>query len=208
MFVGTRLVPTLSVAFALTIAGCAGHGASELVLVDPAGNNLSKIVDSEAARLLLVEMLTQESQPRRSAELGPSPDQAQLHELGRAVSVDYSALRFAQAIGADEKSRAVQSAFDRAVDDGAPRFEEILRGPCGFPYTVLFAPGWLWVSHPASGADFARQRQLLDRLGIANHLIGTAESGSTVDNAATIAAAIRDAACQRDPQPRHRVLAT
>lgn len=133
-------------AVTLFAAGCGGHGALELALVDPAGRNLAKVVDSEPARLLLVELLTEGTRNQRqtdpapsllgvtpvnevvvlpSAAPGQSPSQAQLRALGRAVSVDFAALRFARAIGADEKSRAVQSAFDRALDDGAARSEEI-----------------------------------------------------------------------------------
>jgi hypothetical protein len=128
-----------------------------------------------------------------SADLGRVPDQEQLRELGQQVSVDFAALAFARAIGADERSRAVQEVFDRALQDGPARSQEMLRRPGGFPYTVLFAPAWLYRSHPEVGADFARQRLLLDRLGIAHRLVPTPESGSVEDNAAAIAAAVRDA---------------
>src|SRR5207249_5897437 len=57
----------------------------------------------------------------------------------------------------------------------------------------LFAPSWLYRSHPETGADFAHQRLLLDRLGLANRLIVTGESASIEDNAAAIAAALRAA---------------
>jgi hypothetical protein len=77
--------------------------------------------------------------------------------------------------------------------EGAVSSEEMLRRPDGFPYTVLFAPAWLYRSHPEAGADFARQRRLLERLGIAHRLIPTPESASVEDNAATIAAAVREA---------------
>ena len=107
--------------------------------------------------------------------------------------MDFAALSFAHAIGADERSRAVQAAFDRSLHEGAARSREVLRHPGGFPFTVLFAPAWFYRSHPANGSDFARQRRLLDRVGIAHRLIEVAESGSVEDNAATIADAVREA---------------
>jgi hypothetical protein len=69
----------------------------------------------------------------------------------------------------------------------------MLRRPGAFPYTVLFAPAWLYHSHPESGADFARQRQILDRLGIPHRLIPSAESASVEENAEIIATAVREA---------------
>jgi hypothetical protein len=195
------------------MVGCASRGRVELTLDDPSGKTLAAVVDSEPARRLLVDLLARRSpdprlaalapglldgavndlSPGPSADLGRVPDQEQLRELGQQVSVDFAALAFARAIGADERSRAVQEVFDRALQDGPARSQEMLRIPGGFPYTVLFAPAWLYRSHPEVGADFARQRLLLDRLGIAHRLVPTPESGSVEDNAAAIAAAVRDA---------------
>ena len=95
-------------------------------------------------------------------------------------------------IGTDEPSRTAQAAFDRFLEEDPVSSEEGLRRPGAFPYIVLFIPSWLHRSHRDKGGDFARQRSLLDRLGIANALVDTAESGSVEDNAAVIAAAIRE----------------
>ena len=199
--------------------GCASRVRLELTHDDPSGQTLAAVVDSEAARRLLVDLLARRSpdprlaalapglldeavndlSPGPRADLGRPPDQEQLRELGQQVSIDFAALAFARAIGADERSRAVQEVFDRALQDGPARSQEMMRRPGGFPYTVLFAPAWLYRSHPEVGADFARQRLLLDRLGIAHRLIPTPESGSVEDNAAAIAAAVRDAG--RDGRP-------
>jgi len=199
----------------LLALGCASRGRLELAPGDPTGSTLAGVVDSEPARRLLVDLLARRSPdprlaalapgllradlvndvgPNPSSSLGRIPDQARLRELGLQVSVDFAALAFARAIGADERSRAVQEAFDRALGEGAARSEDVLRQPGGFPYTVLFAPAWLYLSHPDSGADFARQRRLLDRLGIENRLIASAQSDSVEDNAAVIAAAVREVA--------------
>jgi hypothetical protein len=108
--------------------------------------------------------------------------------------MDFAALTFAQALLADPRSRAVQEHFARAIEEGPAASAAVLRRPGEFPFTVLFAPGWLYDIHKKSGADFAAQRRLLDGLGIANRLIPTAQSGSVEANAATIATAVRDSA--------------
>lgn len=196
------------VAIATLLAlGCATPTRRELAALDPAGPDFAALVDSERARLLLADLLTRGSADPRLAALTVSadlvrdppqrpgwiPDQDWLRERGRQVSIDFAALEFAQAIGADERSRAVQAAFEGATREGAARSEELLRRPGAFPYTVLFAPSWLYQSSPGNGSDFARQRRLLDRLGIAHRLIPSAESGAVEDNAVAIAEAVREA---------------
>jgi hypothetical protein len=194
------------------ISGCAGPTRLELAPGDPEGKNLAALVDSEPARRLLVDLLARRPPDPRLAVLAPSvfgadlvsaqdagsapdrlPGQAELHELGLKVSVDFAALAFARALGADERSRAVQAAFDQALLDGAAHSADALLRPGAFPYTVLFAPAWLYRAYPEDGAAFDRQQQLLDRLGIANRVIASGETASVEDNAAIIAAAVREA---------------
>ncbi|MGH7326473.1 MAG: hypothetical protein ACREJ9_17765 [Candidatus Rokuibacteriota bacterium] len=208
-----RRAAVVLAAATLLALGCAGRSRLDLVSGDLAGNDIASLVDSKPARRLLADMLARRSLDQRLVALAPSllgadfvgsagpaaglrplPDQARLRELAQQVSLDFAALAFARALGADERSRAVQAAFDYALREGAGRSEEVLRRPNAFPYTVLFAPAWLYRSHPETGADFVRQRRLLDRLGIPNRLIATPESGSVEDNASTIAAAVREAA--------------
>jgi hypothetical protein len=194
--------------------GCAGRGGPDLFGGDPRGSELGGLVDSEPARRLLADLLARRPPDPRLAAMAPTllgsarahgrgtlnedldrlPDQARLRELGLEVSMDFAALAFARAIGADERSRTLQAAFEGFVLDGTARSEESLRRPGAFPYSVLFAPAWLYRSHPENGGDFARQRRLLDRLGIVNRLVASVEGASVEDNAETIAAAVREAA--------------
>lgn len=186
--------------------GCARPSA--MVRGDPPESELAALVDSDAARWLLADLLTRRSRDPRLAAVAPSPyltdmiergsseagrllDQAQLRELGREVSMDFAALAFARAVGADARSRVVQGAFARFLHDGAERSAEALRRPGTFPYTLLFAPSWLYRSHPATGSDFAYERRLLDRVGVANRLIASGEGDSVEDNAAFVANAVR-----------------
>jgi hypothetical protein len=192
--------------------GCATHGWWDPTL-DPAGKDFAGLVDSDRARLLLADVLARGAAESRLANLtSPTvgadhaprsqprviPDQAWLRQQARDISMDFAALAFAQAIGADERSRAVQAAFDRSLREGPARSRELLSRPGAFPFTVLFAPAWFYRSHPANGSDFARQRRLLDRLGIAQRLIEPAESGSVEDNAETIAATVREAGRRKE----------
>lgn len=192
---------------AFLVAGCAARAhvvGGHLTPID-----LEGIVDSKAAADLLSDLLARRSldptlTARAPDDWGPDavrtpdvdapalpPEQHTLRQLAQEVSLDFAALSFARALSADGTSRAVQAAFDRALMEGAARSEQALRTPASFPYTVLFAPSWMYRSHPENGADFALQRQLLDRLGISNALIVTRESASVDDNAAAIANAVR-----------------
>lgn len=206
---GARVI--LAVAL-LLVFGCASRGRVELIAGDPQPSNLADLVDSEPAHRLLADLLTRRALDRRRAasvvndreigplaDLGRLPDQEHLRRLSLDVSVDFAALSFARALGADERSRAAQEAFDGALRDGAARTGEVLRRPGGFPYLVLFAPAWLYRSHPEVGADFARQRRMLERLGIPHRLIPTLESGSVEENAVIIAGAVREASSDGRP---------
>jgi hypothetical protein len=207
-----RTGATLVAVVALLALGCAGR--AELIRGELTTKDLDALVDSDPARRLLTDLLARRAlDPRLEAtalsllpadavwaaganaatDLHRPPDQARLRELSDEISIDFAALAFARAVSADKLSHAVQASFEQFLHDGVARSEEVLRRPGAFPYTVLFAPSWLYRSHPETGADFARQRQLLDRLGIAGRLIATGESASIEDNAAAIAAAVRAA---------------
>lgn len=213
----TRALTVLAVALAVTLAlGCARQ--SDLALGDIPDSDLASLVDSDAARQLLAEMLTRRSSGARSAEAMTDtrlahfaaagqpidgvprfPDQARLRELAQETSMDYSALTFAKALGTDPKSQAVQAAFDRYFREGPERSTAALTRPRAFPYTLVFAPSWLHKSHPETGADFGFQRALLDRLAIPHRLLATGESDSVEANAAIITESIHTMGCASGP---------
>lgn len=169
-------------------------------------SELATLVDSEPARRLLADLLARYDLDPRLAALPAArngadglhdtharrlPDQPQLRRLGEEVSMDFAALAFAQALLADPRSRGVQTAFDGFLRGGVERSVSALQRPNAFRYTVVFAPSWLYRSHPETGSDFAAQRQLLTRLGISTRLVASGESDSVEDNAATIVGALR-----------------
>jgi hypothetical protein len=137
--------------------------------------------------------------PGQPVDVPRIPDQARLRELARETSMDYSALAFAKVLVADPKSQAVQAAFDRYFREGPERSTAALTRPRAFPYTLVFAPSWLHKSHPETGADFAFQRALVDRLGLPQRLLATGESDSVEANAATMMDAIRTIGCASGP---------
>jgi hypothetical protein len=209
---------SLAALLAVSLLGCAGAEYHwEHALVNPLGVEAAALVDSEAARQALVELLRSPSDAARldartasvvtgvRIEAGggaPSswvPDPAWLQALADSVSPDYAALTFARIIGADARSRQLQAAFDRFAGEAPARSEERLRALRDLPYTILLAPAWLYRSQPSSGADFARQRRLLEQLAIDHRLIATAESGSVEDNAAVVAEAVRAARRRGEP---------
>jgi hypothetical protein len=200
---------TLALAATLTF-GCARP--IDLVNRDSPDSELAALVDSDAARRLLADLLARRladarppaaSESSHLADLASSepelgraagtvrlPDQAALKKLADRTSMDFSALMFARTLTTDSRSRTVQAAFDRFRQEGAGRSADALQRPRAFPYTMLFAPSWLYKSHPENGADFARQRQLLDKLGIRNRC-RAGRSDSVEDNAAVISRTIR-----------------
>ncbi|PYN87454.1 MAG: hypothetical protein DMD87_13670 [Candidatus Rokuibacteriota bacterium] len=207
-------------ALAATLAlGCARP--IDLVNSDAPDSELAALVDSDAARRLLADVLARRSADARlpaaserprltdlassepqtggAGESAQLPDQAFLKKLANRTSMDFSALVFARALAAEPRSRAVQAAFDRFLQEGAERSADALRGPGAFPYTLLFAPSWLYKSHPENGSDFANQRRILDTLGVRNRLIESGESDSVEDNAAVIARTIRETGCEGGP---------
>jgi hypothetical protein len=206
-----RLILLAAVMLAL---GCARP--IDLSNTDRPESEFATLVDSHAARRLLADLLAHHSLDPRVAALSTKPrvtgtgevqdmrasrlpDQAQLRELGVEVSMDFAALAFAQALLADPRSRGVQAAFDRFLQAGVDRSMAALQRPRALPYTLLFAPSWLYRSHPETGSDFAHQRRLLDQLGIPNRLIASGESDSVEDNASVIVAAVRSTGREKGP---------
>jgi len=213
----TRAVTGIAIALAATLAlGCARH--SDLVIGDTPDSDLASMVDSDAARQMLAELLARRSVGARLAagamadtrlarldgegepmETSRIPDQARLRELGREVSMDFGALVYAKALGADPKSQAVQAAFDRFLREGPDRSSEALQRPRAFPYTLVFAPSWFYKSHAETGSDFAFQRAILGKLGVPSRLIPSGESDSVEANAVVIADTIRAIGCSNGP---------
>jgi hypothetical protein len=208
----------LALATILTL-GCARP--IHLANSDSPDSELAALVDSDAARQLLGDLLARRradamlpvaagsalptSVAFRETRVGDAgddlrlPDQTFLKKLADQTSMDFAAIFFARALTSGSRSRTAQAAFDRFLQEGRDRSGDALRRPGAFPYTVLFAPSWLYKSHPENGADFANQRRILESLGIRNGLIESGESDSVEDNAAVIVRTVRERGCGGGP---------
>src|SRR5262245_33119811 len=205
---------------AILVFGCA-HPI-DLMHSDLPDSELAALVDSNAARRLLVDLLARRSADARApgavasshlTDLASSdpkvegvtepavrlPDQAFLKKLADRTSMDFAALVFARALTTDSRSRIAQATLYRFLQEGPDRSAAALRRPGAFPYTVVFAPSWLYKSHPENGSDFAGQRRLLDKLGIRNRMAESGESDSVEDNAAAIIRTVRETGCDGGP---------
>lgn len=167
-----------------------------------AGNDIETTVDSEVARYYLEDY---KQDRNKNSELHARIERLRqntsindvsrefFQELGKAFSPDFASLFFADLMSEAEANKRVQSAFDatfvdlkRAITNGG-----VAESPASAAsYLLLFMPGWHYKTFPETGADFAKPRAVLSRIGFQSHLIETDEHGSIEDNAAIIAAEV------------------
>lgn len=186
---------------ALTLAACRTAAPAVPVEGIVAGLRVRTTVDSEMARYYVEEYLRAAGQDSPLARLldrlrSPSGegtiDRAELREIARNHSPDLAALLFIERLLESGRNRRAQESYLAHLQAlrRQPRAEWLAREARDFE--ILFAPGWFYRSNPENGADFRAQRDLLDRLGIANALVETAENASVESNADLLAAALRD----------------
>jgi hypothetical protein len=109
---------------------------------------------------------------------------AALATIARAESVDAAALALAAALQAQPRNRDFRARLDAA---GAPAADlEATRAR----YLFLMVPGWRYRVNRETGADLARPRALLERLGFATVLVPLDENGAIDANARALAAEI------------------
>src|SRR5688572_12650813 len=104
-----------------------------------------------------------------------SPDFAALYLVKRSLEGD-TAGRMQLAFG--DEFRRLKEAVRSGHHDSAAEFSSFI---------ILFAPGWRYRSHPETGADFARPRQVLTEMGFQTYLIESNDDSSVESNADIIA---------------------
>jgi hypothetical protein len=130
------------------------------------------------------------------AELPAEPGREAFRELSAELSVDTATLHLIERLASAPANARMAALFRRELariralrDARGGRLEACMRA---FELPVLlFAPGWFYRSNPGTGADFARQRALFERLGVATSLIPVIENGTVEHNATIIADAIQ-----------------
>lgn len=185
---------------ALTLAVCCGACAADAHRL-PAhgfvgGTEVETTVDSELARYLLERqapgatldpVFEARIQQARAEVRGPSAGIA-LTRISREVSADLAALLLAEALLEDEAGATLRRLYAEELHAAAHG----RAGPFDASgYTLLFAPGWLYRSHPENGAGFERQLALAAHIGIEAERIETDENASVEHNARAIADEIR-----------------
>ena len=173
------------------------------------GQEIKTTVDSEIARYYLEKYLQGvRSNPdydqaiKNAHEIGDGRplDSDNLQRLSERFSPDFAALYFVNRANQNPSSRKAQQAFRSHL--AALRTKE---GEAGSrsdekfgSYLMAFVPGYAYKRDPATGADFARQRIIMDRAGFKTHLIETDEVGTVEKNAAIIASALISLSKQHD----------
>ena len=164
-----------------------------------AGQAVSTTTDSELSRYYLEQYLAGERvNPGYDriidgtlARFGERPlDRDMLQELTQQFSTDFATLYFLSRLYQDPVNRKAQQAFDAHLaalrQEGGGEIAARLA-----PYLIAFVPGYGYRRDPGTGADFARQRVLLEQADVRTHLIETDEIGRVEPNAAMIADEIR-----------------
>jgi hypothetical protein len=105
-------------------------------------------------------------------------------------SVDFAALYLAKQILEDKANQPMQEAYHEEYLK-LKNTETIDRRPEFSSYIVLVVPGWVYKSHPETGADFSKPREVLAQLGLDVYLIEIEESGTIERNADFIAQELR-----------------
>jgi hypothetical protein len=120
-------------------------------------------------------------------------DRELLEKVTAEFSTDFATLYLVEQLRSIADYQAIQSAYVeevRQLQSTKSRFTQPIAP--GESLVVLFAPGWFYRTDTSTGADFAKQRQALERAGVATKLIETEENGAVEVNAAIIATTIRE----------------
>src|SRR5574341_1864164 len=162
------------------------------------GQEIKTTVDSEIARYYLEKYLQGvRSNPdydqtiNKAHEIGDGNplDSDNLQRLSERFSPNFAALYFVNRVNQDPSSPKAQQAFRshlaalRTKEGGSGTYSDKEFGS----YLMAFVPGYAYKRDPTTGADFARQRIIMDRAGFKTLLVETDEVGTVEKNAAIIA---------------------
>ena len=160
-----------------------------------AGHHISGPVDSDVARRYLAgETLPSDLELARHRLLAEqrTPSRGELADIAQRFSPDVATLLFIEAVSAQPHNQDLRQRFDVEVETLRREGIEGAHPDVPEDLLVLLVPGWFYETHGRdSGADLARQRRLLDRMGVAHRLVEVDENGTVADNARVVATAVR-----------------
>jgi hypothetical protein len=182
----------VAVTIAVCCAACTADVRRPTARGHLAGSPIETTVDSELARHFLERQAPGvAARPdldavieRARAELRGPNSAAAVARIAREASPDLAALLLAEALLDDDRSAALRRLYREELNDavrGGPAPLDTSR------FTLLFAPGWLYRSHPETGAGFERQLALAAEIGIDADRIDTDENATVEHNARVIA---------------------
>ena len=163
-----------------------------------AGQEVNTTLDSEIARYYLEECLTgprvrvcNDRSIREALTMadGLPLSNEVLHDLTEKFSTDFATVYFVERIHRDGFNRRLQEAFRAELAFiRANATQQSLGLPEKYQeYLFVFIPGYAYKKDTTTGADFARQRRLLDQAGWRTILIQTEELGTVEENARIVA---------------------
>jgi hypothetical protein len=170
-----------------------------------AGQQIDTFADSEIARSYVEHYLVND----RTAcahwdtideihrNTGQEITREYLQRLADEHSPDFATLLLAHRLSSNPINRDLQSRYAREVASlQRPEGDTDHAEFSSDSYLVVFVPGFNYRSYPETGADFARPRAMLDRIGIRNCLLNTHEGGSIEANAELIVEALGNVAAE------------
>lgn len=163
-----------------------------------AGQHVSTTVDSELSKYYLEHYLQNDHiYPEYDQEIekalavwNQAPlDRETLRKISEQFSPDFATLYFVSRIYQDPVNRRAQQAFYSHLASIRKKGEEEIRRIAKRfkSYLIAFVPGYGYKQNPATGADFARQRRIMNRAGFQTLLIETEEIGTVEENASIVA---------------------
>ena len=163
-----------------------------------AGQHVATTVDSELAKYYLEHYLSGErSNPDydraidsalKEMNADPSDTEA-LRQLSQRFSTDFATIHFVAQLYGTPANRRAQEEFHTFLQKlTTPAVVPVVPKPEAYKsYLLAFVPGYAYKKDRTTGADFARQRQIMAQEGFRTLLIETDELGSVEDNAAIVA---------------------
>jgi hypothetical protein len=118
------------------------------------------------------------------------PAREYLKHLAHAFSPDFATLYLARQILEDKANQPMQEAYHEEYLK-LKNTATLGRRPEFSSYIGLVVPGWVYKSHPETGASLTKPREVLAQLGLEVHLIEIEESGTIEKNADFIAGEVR-----------------
>jgi hypothetical protein len=160
-----------------------------------AGQTVNTTVDSEIAQYYLTKYLrgggSHPDYDRKINALyktwGKRPlDADNVRQISQQFSPDFAALFFVSRLYANPLNRKAHEAFQSHL--AALRMRTAQKGPkVDQSYLFTFVPGFAYKKDTTTGADFARQRRIMEQAGLKTFLIEIDELGTVENNAAIIA---------------------